>query len=643
MSNDMRKLMKIMESNDAIDRFPDDYAGDMEDLATTNLDGECPTCHDWGEILPPDVEQDMDNIIPCPDCGPEHGPAAQGKSKIIKQMADEIDSDWTVKDFPLSEGDPDDTDWDAHWAREDGDDERADDLEADAEWARMDSELNEDTYTGAEAARILIQAFGWLIASGIIGTWIGNYLGNLATGDSGGYVPRGVNLALKKIRQRLNLTPKDFQAAKLIQRVYEQDPEFKALIDKYMKPDGSFKSAGYGKIIDYVRSKGASEDVYHFMEKLRGFRQNNPLDESEMYNKCSDDEMNDAILSNTCGVCGEKFKWEGNPDDEMCPRCTGEYIGEEKAPECDKCYGLGRKPSGGADCEACGGTGNCPKVEEDLDPDGMGHYEVVVRRGVGTDDFYEDVVSGPLPFPEANKEALEHVKMIKNESESGAKVKKSHMLDQVGWSIRPNSYSLDDKYVGGFVFIRQADDADVEAWHGIGIDEDEGDDLGIGMQPADLKRVGQTYVIWRSDYPVEYKHKIDPAYAHNERMTNHDSRKEALAQIKAEIQAYIATHDEPSVTHERGSTVWQGKTPYDPAYERGAFDQKWRLKEVPVEKWVESINLDSIVESVLQEFEGQPKDYEMSDDELETEVEDKNEVDTIDPEIEDEELGLRFD
>ena len=57
MSNDMRKLMKIMESNDAIDRFPDDYAGDMEDLATTNLDGECPTCHDWGEILPPDVEK----------------------------------------------------------------------------------------------------------------------------------------------------------------------------------------------------------------------------------------------------------------------------------------------------------------------------------------------------------------------------------------------------------------------------------------------------------------------------------------------------------------------------------------------------------------------------------------------------------
>jgi len=47
------------------------------------------------------------------------------------------------KQFVGEAGDPDDTDWDAHWAREDGDDERADDLEADAEWARMDDELNE--------------------------------------------------------------------------------------------------------------------------------------------------------------------------------------------------------------------------------------------------------------------------------------------------------------------------------------------------------------------------------------------------------------------------------------------------------------------------------------------------------------------
>jgi len=53
----------------------------------------------------------------------------------------------------IFESDPDDTDWDAHWAREDGDDERADDLEADAEFARYDAEddLDEDPETHRQA------------------------------------------------------------------------------------------------------------------------------------------------------------------------------------------------------------------------------------------------------------------------------------------------------------------------------------------------------------------------------------------------------------------------------------------------------------------------------------------------------------
>jgi hypothetical protein len=62
----------------------------------------------------------------------------------------------------------------------------------------------------------------------------------------------------------------------------------------------------------------------------------------------------------------------------------------------------------------------------------------------------------------------------------------------------------------------------------------------------------------------------------------------------------------------------------------------------PVE---EGFSLDSIVESLLDE-RGQPKDYEMSDDELTAEIEDETsefERDHIDKEIEDEELGLRFD
>jgi len=36
--------------------------------------------------------------------------------------------------------DPRDTEWDAHWARMDGDDERADDLEWDAHWEEQDED-----------------------------------------------------------------------------------------------------------------------------------------------------------------------------------------------------------------------------------------------------------------------------------------------------------------------------------------------------------------------------------------------------------------------------------------------------------------------------------------------------------------------
>ncbi len=63
----------------------------------------------------------------------------------------------------------------------------------------------------------------------------------------------------------------------------------------------------------------------------------------------------------------------------------------------------------------------------------------------------------------------------------------------------------------------------------------------------------------------------------------------------------------------------------------------------------EGINLDNIVESVLQEYPGQPKDYDASDEFKDDYADEMNDLagdydtDIIDPEIEDEELGLRFD
>ena len=98
---------------DALKRYDiaiaEDYRDDpnrpgwKDDAGNWNKYEDCPTCNGWGEYIPPGAEQDLDNVVACPDCADDLGPAAQGKSKIIKQMGDEADAGWTVKDFPLSE------------------------------------------------------------------------------------------------------------------------------------------------------------------------------------------------------------------------------------------------------------------------------------------------------------------------------------------------------------------------------------------------------------------------------------------------------------------------------------------------------------------------------------------------------------
>ena len=105
-TENMRKLMMLAESLD------EDYRDDPNRPGWKDEEGEwhkyedCPTCHGWGEVVPgkdsrEDFDYDFDDVQPCPDCGPEDGLAAQGKSKIIKQIANDLDMDWT--DLPLSE------------------------------------------------------------------------------------------------------------------------------------------------------------------------------------------------------------------------------------------------------------------------------------------------------------------------------------------------------------------------------------------------------------------------------------------------------------------------------------------------------------------------------------------------------------
>lgn len=86
-------------------------------------------------------------------------------------------------------------------------------------------------------------------------------------------------------------------------------------------------------------------------------------------------------------------------------------------------------------------------------------------------------------------------------------------------------------------------------------------------------------------------------------------------------------------------THYSGRSVHDPELAKKHREQlKRHLKE--------EINLCGIVEAVLQEFPGLPKDYEYEESdqrEMADDMDDDFEKDYIDPEIEDEELGLRFD
>ena len=79
--------------------------------------------------------------------------------EFLQKVFGDLGSDWLFLEYDdeydesVNESDPDDTDWDAHWAREDGDEERADDLEWDAEWERMSEGWFDDLGTGEEFAR----------------------------------------------------------------------------------------------------------------------------------------------------------------------------------------------------------------------------------------------------------------------------------------------------------------------------------------------------------------------------------------------------------------------------------------------------------------------------------------------------------
>lgn len=465
----MRKLMMLAESldeddrQDAMDRFPDDYAGDMEDLATTSSGDEyCPTCDGWGEYMPKGSSMgiDFDDIVPCPDCGPESGYKPRLKSQVIKDLAHEIDADWVdydlvdvdpadLKGFPkVDEGikswfsgrkskkiaeilqqaikgfgsaasaashikqnydrevpmvldllkkyvggnakyqladdsdyaraemlydmlggswedvshektvagleeqdDPDDLEWEAEWARQDGDDELANDLEWEAMWARQDAEDEEYAGDPDEEEVFEVQTLPREIKDRkpIKPDWSDvEYETCADCGVEGGHENDCPTLAAL-YNEDLNEEQSEF----LLKDIVGAD-NFAELVSD-MNTGGIDYSAAYFTPL-----------YWHFLDEYPdeipvGSRTGRPedpeqyvLDNLERYHSEEiKSYMNTPDMDESnCGVCGETFKWEGSPDEEMCPRCTQEYLGEAK---CEKC--------GREGCE-CGDDCDCEPVEE---------------------------------------------------------------------------------------------------------------------------------------------------------------------------------------------------------------------------------------------------------------------------------------
>jgi rubrerythrin len=605
-TENMRKLIMLAEGLDEDYRDDPNRPGWKDEEGNWNKYEDCPTCHGWGEIAPTGNSMgiDFDEIIPCPDCGPEDGPAAQGKSKIIKQMANDLDMDYT--DLPLSEaftrkhfrmiadtvsqfedpehrrataelyadtfaednprfrrdlfmkacgveeleeGPGDDAEWDAHWAREDGDDERADDLEADAEWARMD-----DVDESPEFIDDKLRS-GEIDADDVDYDWEENEL----TEETSEF-----RLAEIIGKDGLAALLADLRSGGIDYSGTYFEPLYFHFLDEY--PDEIPVGSRTGRPEDPEEYVLDNLERYH-SEEIKSYMNTPDMDE------------------NNCGVCGETFKWEGNPDDEMCPRCTQEYLGEDGDSDKGKPYICVHVKKGKHECYADTSYGAAKKAAE--------HWGLKSTAGI---DAHLAIDEASCPCG-------------KDGCECGPDC-----------DCEPVKEGANDNWgVGDYVVPTWELYGDSSGWdvplEVIGVKGDQvwvQDDYGNKelMFPEDLRKAPEAPELFPGTM---------------------DALNKLSVKENPEVKGVNDKYDDKLNCKHCGSYYCTSK-----------FGGE--CPEIQMDMFGD-IELDEIVESVLDERSA-PKDYEMSDDELAAEIEDETsefERDSIDPEIEDEELGLRFD
>lgn len=414
----MRKLMMLAENLDENDR-------QMENLATTSSGDEyCPTCDGWGEYMPKGSSMgiDFDDIVPCPDCGPESGYKPRLKSQVIKDLAHEIDADWV--DYDLVDVEPEDLKGfpkineaftrkhfqmvaDTLQKIEDPEVRRAQAEEYAQQFAAANPRFRRDLF---------MKAAGVLEENDVVQTPGAKHLaslknkktpdpedmGDTEVGYDDGYGDAdtdhyGYDESVGELDEVQTL-PREIKNRKPIKPdwsdvEYETCPEcgvegghengcavLGALYNEDLNEEQSeFRlkdivgADNFAELVSDLNTGGIDYSAayftplyWHFLDEYPdeipvGSRTGRPEDPEEYVLDNLERYHSEEIKSymntpdmdeSNCGVCGETFKWEGSPDEEMCPRCTQEYLGEANC------------PCGKEGCE-CGPDCDCEPVEED--------------------------------------------------------------------------------------------------------------------------------------------------------------------------------------------------------------------------------------------------------------------------------------
>lgn len=106
-------------------------------------------------------------------------------------------------------------------------------------------------------------------------------------------------------------------------------------------------------------------DIRDFTDKMTSMTLDEDEDNTETCTACGGTGDDSKYTDDVCKMChgsGVKNEYYGKDPQWVSDKLSG--LVEDKDTECDKCYGLGHKPSGDGECEECGGTGLCPHIDE---------------------------------------------------------------------------------------------------------------------------------------------------------------------------------------------------------------------------------------------------------------------------------------